>query len=46
MGQLAFVLDDLKRRAATEPALAANPMVQAALAGDFANSWKGSITMA
>ena len=41
IGQLAFVLDDLKRRAATEPALAANPMVQAALAGDFAKLLEG-----
>jgi phosphoglycolate phosphatase-like HAD superfamily hydrolase len=41
IGQLAFVLDELKRRAATEPALAANPMVQAALAGDFAKLLEG-----
>ena len=41
IGQLAFVLDELKRRAATQPALAANPMVQAALAGDFAKLLEG-----
>ena len=41
IGQLAFVLDELKRRAATEPPLAANPMVQAALAGDFAKLLEG-----
>jgi phosphoserine phosphatase len=33
--QAAFAFDELKRRAPTEPALAADPMVQAALAGDF-----------
>ncbi len=32
--QLAFVFEELKRRAPNEPALAADPMVQAALAGD------------
>jgi phosphoserine phosphatase len=33
--QAAFAMDELKRRAVTEPALAADPMVQAALAGDL-----------
>jgi len=33
--QLAFVIDELKRRVPTEPKLAADPMVQAALAGDL-----------
>jgi phosphoserine phosphatase len=33
--QVAFVIDELKRRAAAEPDLAADPMVQAALAGDI-----------
>ena len=33
--QAAFVFDELKRRAPQEPQLAANPMVQAALAGDI-----------
>jgi phosphoglycolate phosphatase-like HAD superfamily hydrolase len=33
--QLAYVLDELKRRAPDEPELAADPMVKAALAGDF-----------
>jgi phosphoserine phosphatase len=32
--QIAFVVDELERRAAGEPDLAADPMVQAALAGD------------
>jgi phosphoserine phosphatase len=34
--QLAFAIDELKRRVPTEPGLAADPMVQAALAGDLA----------
>ncbi|OCB10795.1 haloacid dehalogenase [Mycolicibacterium porcinum] len=34
--QAAFVIDELKRRAPQEPALAADPMVQAALDGDVA----------
>jgi len=34
--QLAFVLDEVKRRAATDPVLAADPMVQAANRGDLA----------
>jgi phosphoglycolate phosphatase-like HAD superfamily hydrolase len=33
--QLAFVIDELKRRVPSEPKLAADPMVQAALAGDL-----------
>ena len=33
--QLAFVIDELKRRVRTEPKLAADPMVQASLAGDL-----------
>jgi phosphoserine phosphatase len=33
--QLQFVLDELKRRAVDDPQLAADPMVQAALRGDF-----------
>jgi len=35
-GQLAFLVDELKRRAPIEPELAADLMVQAALAGDLA----------
>jgi phosphoglycolate phosphatase-like HAD superfamily hydrolase len=34
--QAAFVFDELKRRSPSEPALAADPMVKAALAGDVA----------
>ncbi|HRH71178.1 MAG TPA: HAD family hydrolase [Flavobacteriales bacterium] len=34
--QLAFVLHEIKRRAPNEPALAKDPMVKAALAGDLA----------
>jgi len=34
--QLAFVFDELKRRVPNEPKLAADPMVQAALAGNLA----------
>ena len=41
IGQLAFLLDELKRRVPTEPKLAADPMVQAALAGDFAKLLEG-----
>jgi phosphoglycolate phosphatase-like HAD superfamily hydrolase len=33
--QAAFAIDEVKRRLVTEPALASDPMVQAALAGDF-----------
>jgi phosphoserine phosphatase len=33
--QLAYVLDELRRRVPEEPELAADPMVKAALAGDF-----------
>lgn len=40
--QLAWVLDDLKQRAPREPQLAADPMVQAALAGDTAKLLEGS----
>jgi len=39
--QAAFALDELKRRVATEPGLAADPMVQAALAGDLARLLAG-----
>ncbi|MBX7105704.1 MAG: haloacid dehalogenase-like hydrolase [Gemmataceae bacterium] len=39
--QLAFVVDELKRRAPNEPQLAADPMVQAALAGDLAKLLEG-----
>ena len=39
--QVAFVLDELKRRAPHEPELAADPMVKAALAGDFAKLLAG-----
>jgi hypothetical protein len=39
--QAAFAFDELKRRVPTEPALAADPMVQAALAGDFASLLAG-----
>jgi phosphoglycolate phosphatase-like HAD superfamily hydrolase len=41
-GQLAFTLDELKRRLPTEPTLAADPMVHAALAGDFAKLLEGA----
>jgi phosphoglycolate phosphatase-like HAD superfamily hydrolase len=40
--QVAFVLDELKRRASNEPALAADPMVRAALAGDIAKLLEGA----
>ncbi len=39
--QAAFAFDELKRRVPTEPQLAADPMVQAALAGDFAKLLQG-----
>ncbi|XZE18188.1 HAD family hydrolase [Pirellulaceae bacterium SH449] len=39
--QVAFVLDELKRRAPLEPALNADPMVQAALAGDLGKLLEG-----
>ena len=39
--QAAFVFDELKRRAPTEPGLAADPMVQAALKGDVATLLAG-----
>jgi phosphoglycolate phosphatase-like HAD superfamily hydrolase len=39
--QVAFVFDELKRRAPNEPELAADPMVQAALAGNVAKLLEG-----
>ncbi|HUK20735.1 MAG TPA: HAD family hydrolase [Gemmatimonadales bacterium] len=39
--QLAYVMDELKRRAPNEPQLAADSMVRAALAGDFATLLAG-----
>jgi hypothetical protein len=39
--QAAFVLDELKRRTPSEPQLAADPMVRAALAGDIATLLAG-----
>jgi hypothetical protein len=39
--QLAFALDELKRRAPLEPALNSDPMVQAALAGDLGKLLEG-----
>lgn len=39
--QLAFVIDELQRRVPHEPKLAADPMVQAALAGDLAKLLEG-----
>jgi len=39
--QLAFIIDELKRRIRTEPKLGADPMVQAALAGDLAKLVEG-----
>ena len=39
--QVAFAIDELKRRIVSEPALAAEPMVQAALSGDFAKLLAG-----
>jgi phosphoserine phosphatase len=40
--QVAFALDEVKRRAPSEPALASDPMVQAALAGDVARLLGGA----
>jgi phosphoserine phosphatase len=40
--QIAFVLDELKRRAPSEPQLAQDPMVQAALKGDVATLMAGA----
>lgn len=40
--QLAFVLDEIKRRAPAEPALQADPVVQALLAGDTAKLLAGA----
>lgn len=40
--QVAFALDEVKRRTPTEPALAADPMVQAVLAGDLAKLLGGT----
>lgn len=39
--QFAFLVDELKRRAPADPKLAADPMVQAALAGDLAKLMAG-----
>jgi phosphoserine phosphatase len=39
--QLAYALDDVKRRAASEPDVAADPMVQAAMRGDVATLMAG-----
>lgn len=39
--QAAFIFDELKRRVPNEPKLAADPMVQAALAGDLAKLLAG-----
>ncbi len=39
--QVAFAIDELKRRLVSEPELAAEPMVQAALSGDFAKLLAG-----
>ncbi len=39
--QMAFVIDEIKRRAPSEPALKADPMVQALLAGDIAKLLEG-----
>ena len=39
--QVAYVFDELKRRAPSDPKLAADPMVQAALAGDLAKLLEG-----
>jgi hypothetical protein len=39
--QVAFVLDEIKRRSPNEPQLAADPMVQAALAGDLSKLLEG-----
>jgi phosphoglycolate phosphatase-like HAD superfamily hydrolase len=40
--QAAYVLDEIKRRAPDEPALQADPMVQALLAGDIAKLMEGA----
>ncbi len=40
--QAAFVFDELKRRSASDPVLADDPMVQAALAGDIATLLAGA----
>jgi phosphoserine phosphatase len=40
--QAAFVIDELERRSRSEPALAADPMVKAALAGDIATLLAGA----
>ncbi len=39
--QVAFAIDELQRRLVSEPELAAEPMVQAALSGDFAKLLAG-----
>jgi phosphoglycolate phosphatase-like HAD superfamily hydrolase len=39
--QVAFAIDELKRRLVSEPKLAEEPMVQAAIAGDFAKLLAG-----
>jgi phosphoglycolate phosphatase-like HAD superfamily hydrolase len=39
--QVAFAIDELKRRLVSEPELAEDPMVQAAMAGDFAKLLAG-----
>jgi phosphoglycolate phosphatase-like HAD superfamily hydrolase len=39
--QVAFAIDELKRRLVSEPELAEEPMVQAAIAGDFAKLLAG-----
>ena len=39
--QAAFAFEELKRRILTEPILVSDPMVQAALAGDFAKLMEG-----
>jgi len=40
--QVAFIIDELRRRVPTEPELGADPMVQAALAGDLAKLLEGN----
>jgi phosphoglycolate phosphatase-like HAD superfamily hydrolase len=40
--QVAFIIDELKRRVPTERTLAADPMVQAALSGDLAKLLEGA----
>jgi phosphoglycolate phosphatase-like HAD superfamily hydrolase len=39
--QLQFIFDELKRRAPSDPAVAADPMVKAALSGDMAKLFAG-----